>query len=207
MRHLRNLYDLSSDDVGAILDRSFELKTAHRNGDRPDVLRGRMLSLLFEKPSLRTRVSFEAAMTHLGGGSVFQSTKDAGLNGRESLPDVAAPPDWRDFAICEMDYSFRTARQHLGLGPQDTRCFMVRTGRWKYIWFTGFRPQLFDLENDPSELDDLGDDPGYATIRGEMHERLFASLASRRTRRTYPDERIEKMTNTAHKRGILYGQW
>ena len=58
MRHLRNLYDLSSDDVGAILDRSVELKTAHRNGDRPDVLRGRMLSLLFEKPSLRTRVSF-----------------------------------------------------------------------------------------------------------------------------------------------------
>lgn len=88
MRHLRTVDDLTTNDVTAILDRAAELKTAHRNGERPDVLRGCVLSLLFEKPSLRTRVSFEAAMTHLGGNSVFQSTQDAGLNGRESLPDV-----------------------------------------------------------------------------------------------------------------------
>ncbi len=88
MRHLKTLDDLTADDVAEILERSAALKSAYRNGDRPDLLRGRVLSLLFEKPSLRTRVSFEAAMTHLGGGSLFQSTEDAGLNGRESLPDV-----------------------------------------------------------------------------------------------------------------------
>ena len=48
-----------------------------------------MLTLVFEKPSLRTRNSFEAAAIQLGGGSVFLSTQDAGLNGRESLADVA----------------------------------------------------------------------------------------------------------------------
>jgi ornithine carbamoyltransferase len=48
-----------------------------------------VLALLFEKPSLRTRISFEVAMTHLGGSSIFLSAADAGLNGRESLPDVA----------------------------------------------------------------------------------------------------------------------
>lgn len=89
MRHLRTLSDLSRDDVVAILDRAAELKTAQQDGDRPAILRGRMLSMLFEKPSLRTRMSFEAAMTHLGGGSVFQSTKEAGLSGREALKDVA----------------------------------------------------------------------------------------------------------------------
>ena len=87
MKHLKTLYDLTADELTAILDRAAELKAAGR--DAPGPLPGRMLSLLFEKPSLRTRNSFEAAMTHLGGGSVFLSTEDAGLNGRESLPDVA----------------------------------------------------------------------------------------------------------------------
>ena len=48
-----------------------------------------MVTLIFEKPSLRTRNSFEAAAIQLGGGSVFLTTQDAGLNGRESLSDVA----------------------------------------------------------------------------------------------------------------------
>ncbi len=60
-----------------------------KRGDRPALLQGRVLTLIFEKPSLRTRNSFEAAAIQLGGGSVFLTTQDAGLNGRESLPDVA----------------------------------------------------------------------------------------------------------------------
>ncbi len=52
-------------------------------------MQGRVLGLIFEKPSLRTRVSFEAAMAHLGGASIFVSQTDAGMGKRESIADYA----------------------------------------------------------------------------------------------------------------------
>lgn len=89
MRHLRSLFDLQSDDVSEILRLAADLKTKFQAGDRPAILPGRVLAMVFEKPSLRTRNSFEAAMVHLGGGGIFMTSKDAGLNGRETLPDIA----------------------------------------------------------------------------------------------------------------------
>jgi len=89
MKHLTSLLDLSSEELTAILDKAAELKAKFRNGDRPQLYPGRVLAQLFEKPSLRTRNSFEAAMIHLGGSGIFLTTAEAGLNGRESLPDVA----------------------------------------------------------------------------------------------------------------------
>ncbi len=88
-RHLTSIFDLAPQDVEHILAISADLKARLARGDRPPLLQGRVLTLVFEKPSLRTRNSFEAAMIQLGGGSVFLSTQDAGLNGRESLADVA----------------------------------------------------------------------------------------------------------------------
>lgn len=89
MKHLTSLLDLTSEELTAILDRAAELKAGFRKGDRPQLFPGRVLAQLFEKPSLRTRNSFEAAMIHLGGSGIFLTTAEAGLNGRESLPDVA----------------------------------------------------------------------------------------------------------------------
>ncbi|HXY34382.1 MAG TPA: ornithine carbamoyltransferase [Planctomycetaceae bacterium] len=89
LRHLTSVFDLSPKDVEAILAISADLKARLARGDRPPILQGRVLTLVFEKPSLRTRNSFEGAVIQLGGGSVFLTTQDAGLNGRESLPDVA----------------------------------------------------------------------------------------------------------------------
>lgn len=89
MRHLRSLFDLQAEDVTEILNLAAELKKKFQAGDRPALLPGRVLAMVFEKPSLRTRNSFEAAMVHLGGGGIFMTSKDAGLNGRESLPDIA----------------------------------------------------------------------------------------------------------------------
>jgi ornithine carbamoyltransferase len=88
-RHLTNLLDITPKDTEEILAISADLKERMKRGDRPALLQGRVLTLIFEKPSLRTRNSFEAAAIQLGGGSVFLTTQDAGLNGRESLPDVA----------------------------------------------------------------------------------------------------------------------
>lgn len=89
MKHLINLLDLSVDDVKAILQQTSVLKREWESGRRLPRLAGRVLAQVFEKPSLRTRVSFEAAMQQLGGSAMFMSSKDAGLGGRESLEDVA----------------------------------------------------------------------------------------------------------------------
>ena len=86
---MTNLLDITPKDTEEILAISADLKERMKRGDRPALLQGRVLTLIFEKPSLRTRNSFEAAAIQLGGGSVFLTTQDAGLNGRESLPDVA----------------------------------------------------------------------------------------------------------------------
>lgn len=89
-RHLTSLEDLSPDELKAVLTRAAELKHAYRHGERPQLFSGYVLAQLFEKPSLRTRNSFEAAMVQLGGGGIFMTTAEAGLNGRESLADVAS---------------------------------------------------------------------------------------------------------------------
>ncbi|MCR9199725.1 MAG: ornithine carbamoyltransferase [Planctomycetaceae bacterium] len=88
-RHLTSLYDLTPAELLEILKLAADLKRRHRDGDRPQMFPGRVLVQLFEKPSLRTRNSFEAAMANLGGSGLFLTTADAGLNGRESLNDVA----------------------------------------------------------------------------------------------------------------------
>jgi ornithine carbamoyltransferase len=89
MRHFIDLLDWDGDDILALLKQGLRLKKAHAKGKDKPVLRGRVLGLIFEKPSLRTRVSFQAAMTHLGGESVFLSNSEVGLGKREALPDVA----------------------------------------------------------------------------------------------------------------------
>ena len=89
MRHLESMFQLSVDDCWSILKTSAVLKKRWATGDRPSLLPGRVMTLVFEKPSLRTRVSFESAVAQLGGRSVFLTSADAGLNGRESAPDIA----------------------------------------------------------------------------------------------------------------------
>jgi len=89
MKHLENLQSLSPEDLLEILRVSSTLKKMTQQGKRPSLLSNYCLSPLFEKPSLRTRLSFDVAMTQLGGTSLFFTAADVGLNGRESLADVA----------------------------------------------------------------------------------------------------------------------
>jgi ornithine carbamoyltransferase len=89
MRHLNSLLDLTPDDVETIFELTRSLKERMGRGDRPQILSGHVMAQIFEKPSLRTRMSFDAAMMQLGGHSIFLNAKDAGLGGRESVEDVA----------------------------------------------------------------------------------------------------------------------
>jgi ornithine carbamoyltransferase len=89
MRHFNSLLDLAAGDVEQIFSMARELKERSAKGDRPQLLEGRVLTQVFEKPSLRTRLSFDAAMMQLGGDSIFLTAQEAGIGGREAVKDVA----------------------------------------------------------------------------------------------------------------------
>jgi len=67
MNDFLSLEDVSSEQIIELLDLAVELKREYRAGGNKPVLKGKSLALLFQKPSLRTRVSFEMGMVHLGG--------------------------------------------------------------------------------------------------------------------------------------------
>jgi ornithine carbamoyltransferase len=89
VRHFLDLFDLTPQEAHDLLDRAARLKRDDIKGVRSAALAGRTLGLLFEKPSLRTRVSFEAAISHLGGNAIFLPGKDVGLGVRETVADFA----------------------------------------------------------------------------------------------------------------------
>ncbi len=88
MRHLLTLEELSSAEIERIFAISEDLKSKFEQGLREPLLPGRVMAMIFEKPSLRTRVSFETGMAHLGGSSLFLGN-DVGFGRRESIADFA----------------------------------------------------------------------------------------------------------------------
>lgn len=89
VRHVVDLFGISAIEARELIARAIALKTESRKGHRPPMLAGMTLGLLFEKPSLRTRVSFESAISQLGGNAVFLNGKDIGLGIRETIADFA----------------------------------------------------------------------------------------------------------------------
>ena len=89
MRHLLNLSDLSGSEIRAIITRASALKAARKLGDKPRIFEHKVLVMIFEKSSTRTRVSFETAMIEGGGGAVFLSPRDSQLGRGEPIEDTA----------------------------------------------------------------------------------------------------------------------
>lgn len=81
-----SLADLTTEEIEELLTLAGDLKAKQKAGDAYEPLRGKTLGMLFEKPSLRTRVTFEIGMHQLGGYAVFMETR---LGERESIPDMA----------------------------------------------------------------------------------------------------------------------
>jgi ornithine carbamoyltransferase len=88
-RHFTDIDDLSADELGAVLDTASELKSQVSRGEREPLLERQTLGMVFEKPSTRTRISFETGMTQLGGHAIFLGPEDIGLGEREPLRDTA----------------------------------------------------------------------------------------------------------------------
>lgn len=88
-RDFTEIRDLDAGELRDLIEFAGELKTRARRADRPALLQGKTLALVFQKPSLRTRVTFEAGMFQLGGHAVYLGAQDIEMGTRESFPDIA----------------------------------------------------------------------------------------------------------------------
>jgi ornithine carbamoyltransferase len=89
MSHLVSIADLTKDEIWQIVNLAEDLKKEWRSGGNKPLLAGKTLGMIFQKPSLRTRVSFEIGMLHLGGQALYLSPQEIQLGQRESAADVA----------------------------------------------------------------------------------------------------------------------
>ena len=88
-RHLLTLDDVTRDDVEGLFDLAAALKAKQHQAILYTPLQGKSLAMIFEKPSLRTRVTFEAGMTQLGGHAIYLAPGDIRLGQRETVQDAA----------------------------------------------------------------------------------------------------------------------
>lgn len=89
MKDYLAIADYSPEELQELLDLSIKLKKEFQNGGNQPILQGKMLAMIFQKPSLRTRVSFDMAMRHVGGDAIYLSPAEIGLGKRESIADIA----------------------------------------------------------------------------------------------------------------------
>jgi len=89
VQHFLTLAELTSTEIENLLDLALKLKKERAKGGNKPILAGKNLAMVFQKPSLRTRVSFEIAMKQLGGDALYISPDEIGLGKRESVADVA----------------------------------------------------------------------------------------------------------------------
>ncbi|MDJ0753804.1 MAG: ornithine carbamoyltransferase [Ardenticatenaceae bacterium] len=89
MKHYLSLSELSATEIKNLLDLAISLKAAFKSGGNTPILQGKSLALVFQKPSLRTRVSFEMGMVHLGGYALMISPSEVKMGVRETAADVA----------------------------------------------------------------------------------------------------------------------
>jgi ornithine carbamoyltransferase len=89
MRHFLQLEDWSTDEIRGLLNDAVSLKAELKAGGNRPLLRGKILGMIFQKASLRTRTSFEVGMLQLGGQAIYLGPSEIGLGKRESIADVA----------------------------------------------------------------------------------------------------------------------
>lgn len=131
------------------------------------------------------------------------------VEGRSLMPLLRGQSSWkREAAFSELDYAIYPTARKLGLGPRDARMVMTRTARWKLVDFgKGMSPQLFDLTNDPLELEDLGRDAGHQRVRDELYGHLFDWMRARRNRIAMTDMAVNQRPSPAEAGGVIIGRW
>ncbi len=113
----------------------------------------------------------------------------------------------RDCVVSECDYGVMGFAKQLGRTRDNARMTMLYDGRYKYVHCLGFKPMLFDLQEDPQEFSDLGRDEGYAAIRGQLSEQMLDWSAGLKNRVTVSQETFGQREGKAGEVGILIGYW
>ncbi len=113
--------------------------------------------------------------------------------------------DWREYIISEYDYAQLGAGAKLNLKPNEARLFMVFDRRYKYIHAPTFRPLLYDLQEDPEELYDLGASAEHQVICERLRDALNEWGLRNSQRTTISDEQIIQNRGGSFSRGILIG--
>ncbi|XDZ66472.1 sulfatase-like hydrolase/transferase [Alphaproteobacteria bacterium LSUCC0684] len=170
----------------------------HDPSSKADASRGNVSDALVE--------SIDLAPTFLD--FIGSPQPDEILEGRSLMPFLhgETPQGWRKYAISEYDFSASAMADELHLSPDDARLFMVADKKWKFIHAEGgLPPMLFDLENDPHELVDLGREPAYADVIDACYDKLF-EWARRPAQRTTMSkaELMARRERPAHT-GIILG--
>ncbi len=155
-------------------------------------------------PALVEAVDLAATFIDFCGAAV----PDEVIEGRSLLPFIYDQPiqNWRSFAVSEYDYSKTMMAEQLNLAPKDARLFMIADDGFKFIHAEGgFAPMLFDLSNDPMELDDRGRDPKFRGVINEYYDRLFSWTRRCNQRTTVSDADLKAQRFDADRVGILLG--
>ena len=84
---------------------------------------------------------------------------------------------------------------------------MIRNDKWKYIYYKGFPPQLFDLEKDKDEFNDLGQSKDHQNVLNQMKDILLERLTDRKNRTAVDDEFVLKERDYSEDGGIMIGVW
>ncbi|WP_394199574.1 alkaline phosphatase family protein [Litoreibacter albidus] len=164
--------------------------------EKADATRGTVSEELIET------IDLAPTFIEIAGGEV----PDYILEGRSLLPILhGEAPAWRDYAISEYDYSITPAAVALGTSVRESHLVMVCDKDWKFMHADGFRPMLFDLKNDPNELNDLGADPAYDAIIDKMYDRLLAWALRPSQRTTRSEAQLIAMRGGSRRKGIVLG--
>lgn len=130
------------------------------------------------------------------------------LEGRSLLPRLYGKSvPWRDYVISEYDYATREFRRETGKTPSECRTYMIANHTWKYIYAPGYPPVLFNMQEDPHELKDLGQDPEHMSVCQSMFAHLAEWSLQYRQRETWSDADCEQMTALEDQVGVLIGYW
>ena len=131
------------------------------------------------------------------------------MEGRSLVPLLFGDsPAWRDTVFAEIDYSDRGARQVLDKHPYECRGYMIKNTYWKYIYWEGYRAQLYDLLNDPNEFNDLAENHDQSERLEDFEKQLFSWLRNRKQRTVVELDELYKRSPEADERaGIIIGRW
>ena len=131
------------------------------------------------------------------------------LEGKSLLPALRTDSfKGYDYVVSECDYAaMKFATEKLGRTQYNARLTMIFDGRHKFVHCLGFAPMMFDLQEDPQELVDLGRDPGYAVQRAYMSELMLDWTAGLKNRVSVADETMAARVGDSARCGILIGFW